>query len=162
MFTGLVEALAEVCDITEAGAGRELVIACGEWAADLAIGESVAINGCCLTVVGSVPPSPCALPTAGGRGNPAPRSVRGARFQVGPETLAKTNLGQLKVHDRVNVERALAVGDRLGGHIVQGHVDGSGTIIDRREEGDWVFMSFAAAPELLHQMIPKGSVAVDG
>src|SRR5271166_3147335 len=104
MFTGLVQALAEVCEIAEAGAGRELVIACGDWAADLAIGESVAINGCCLTVVGSAPPSPCPLPPEGGIGDASLQSVRGARFQVGPETLAKTNLGQLQVHDRVNVE----------------------------------------------------------
>jgi riboflavin synthase len=165
MFTGLVEALAEVCDIAEAGAGRELVIACGEWAADLAVGESVAINGCCLTVVGITPPSPCPLPPAGRRGDQAPGFPivsRAVRFQVGPETLAKTNLGQLMVHDGVNVERALAVGDRLGGHIVQGHIDGIGTIVDRRLEGDWVFMSFAAAHDLLGQMVPRGSVAVDG
>jgi riboflavin synthase len=183
MFTGLVQALAEVCDIVEAGAGQEVVIACGEWAADLNIGESVAINGCCLTVVSIDPPSPCPLPPGGGRGEkplPLPKGSRGegtppplamasppamparARFQVGPETLSKTNLGQLKVHDRVNVERALAVGDRLGGHIVQGHIDGTGRIIERHEEADWVFMGFAAAPDLLHQMVPKGSVAVDG
>ncbi len=162
MFTGLVQALAEVCEIADGGAGRELLIVCGEWAADLAIGESVAINGCCLTVVGSAPPSPCPLPPQGGRGDATLRPVGAVRFQLGPETLTKTNLGQLKVGDRVNVERALAVGDRLGGHIVQGHVDGTGTIIDRRDEGDWVFMRFAAAQELLHQMVPKGSVAVDG
>jgi riboflavin synthase len=148
MFTGLIEALAAVSDIVDAGAGRELVIACGECAVDLAVGESVAINGCCLTVVGTA--------------SSPPGSGAGVRFQLGPETLSKTNLGQLRVHDRVNVERALTLGDRLGGHIVQGHVDGTGTIIDRREEGDWVFMSFAAPRELLGQMVPKGSVAVDG
>jgi riboflavin synthase len=153
MFTGLVQALAEVCDIVRAGAGRELVILAGGWPSDLAIGESVAVNGCCLTVVGIAPASPCPLP---------PGEGRAVRFQVGPETLAKTNLGELKAHDRVNVERALAVGDRLGGHIVQGHVDGTGTIVERRDEGGWVFMSFAAARELLGQMVPKGSVAVDG
>ena len=183
MFTGLVQALADVSEIAEAGAGRELVITGGVWAADLAIGESVAINGCCLTLVGIGPPSPCPLPSGGGRGEkalPLPKGRRGegappppatapppamgarARFQVGPETLAKTNLGQLRVGDRVNVERSLAVGDRLGGHIVQGHVDGTGTIIDRRDEGDWVFMNFAAPPGLLGQMVPKGSVAADG
>jgi riboflavin synthase len=171
MFTGLVQALAEVCDIAAAGAGRELLIECGEWAANLAIGESVAINGCCLTVVGIEPPSPGPLPPGGGRGDRTPAfpataspPATGARvrFQAGPETLAKTNLGQFTIHDRVNVERALAVGDRLGGHIVQGHVDGTGTIIDRRQEGDWVFIEFSAPPELLGQMVPKGSVAVDG
>src|SRR5437764_14992279 len=104
MFTGLVQALAEVCDIAEAGAGRVLVIACGEWGADLAIGESVAINGCCLTVVGIEPPSPCPLPPGGGRGDQSLRSPmvgRAIRFQVGAETLAKTNLGQPRGHARV-------------------------------------------------------------
>jgi riboflavin synthase len=164
MFTGLVQALAIVCEIADARAGRELVIDCAECAADLAIGESVAINGCCLTVVG-IELSPCPLPPGVGQSEGVP--LLGAmgvkvRFQVGPETLAKTNLGQLKLYDTVNVELALAMGDRLGGHIVQGHVDGTGTIVDQHEDGDWVFMSFAAPSDLLGQMVPKGSVAVDG
>src|SRR5437660_11243636 len=141
MFTGLVEALAPVERVEVEGDGRALVVA-APFAAELALGESVAVNGACLTVV------------AGG--------ARTCRFQAGPETLRRTNLGELKPGDRVNLERALRVGDRLGGHQVQGHIDGVGRVERRLVEGEWVTVWFRCPVELVAQMVPKGSVAVDG
>jgi riboflavin synthase len=83
-------------------------------------------------------------------------------FQAGPETLRCTNLGALAPGMRVNLERALRVGDRLGGHIVQGHIDGLGTIERRERQGEWEVVWFGCAPEVARFMVPKGSVAVDG
>jgi len=142
MFTGLVEALAKVDRVQDDGTSRDLVLAAPGLADGLAIGESVAVNGVCLTVVA--------------------RAAETCRFQAGPETLARTNLGELSPGDRVNLERALRLGDRLGGHLVQGHVDGVGRIVDRQREGDWEKVWFACPPELARQMVSKGSVAVDG
>jgi riboflavin synthase len=142
MFTGLVEALGTVTSIEPDGAGRRLVIAEPRLAAGLSIGESVAINGACLTVVEN------------------DRST--FRFEAGPETLRRTNLGELTAGDRVNLERSLRLSDRLGGHIVQGHVDGVGYIASRERQDDWETVWFRCAAELAAQMVAKGSVAVDG
>ena len=142
MFTGLVEALGAVREVTADGAGRDLVIEAPTLAAGLALGESVAVNGCCLTIV-------------------AHEAVT-CRFQAGPETLRRTNLGDLHPGDRVNLERSLRVGDRLGGHIVQGHIDGVGRVERLLSDGDWVLFWFSCPPELSAQMVTKGSVAVDG
>jgi riboflavin synthase len=142
MFTGLVEALGTVTDLTAAGAGRELTVCAPQLAAELVLGESVAVNGACLTVVG--------------------HDEHSFRFQVGPETLARTNLSKLKAGDRVNLERSLRVSDRLGGHLVQGHIDGVGQVAERLTEGEWVKVWFRCPQELAVQMVPKGSVAVDG
>lgn len=141
MFTGLVEALAPVERVEAEGDGRALVVA-APFAAELAPGESVAVNGACLTVVA--------------------RDARACRFQAGPETLRRTNLGELSPGDRVNLERALRVGDRLGGHLVQGHVDGLGRVASRRRQGEWEVVWFSCPAELAAQMVPKGSVTVDG
>lgn len=142
MFTGLVEALGAVRDVQTDGPGRWLTIVEPTVAADAPIGASVAINGVCLTVVEAGPDW--------------------LRFQAGPETLRLTNLGELQVGEPVNLERSLKVGDRLGGHIVQGHVDGVGQIDRRLPEKEWETLWFACPVELTRQMIPKGSVAVDG
>ena len=142
MFTGLVEALGTVTDLTAAGAGRELTVRAPQFAAELVLGESAAVNGACLTVVA--------------------QDEQSFRFQVGPETLARTNLGELKAGDRVNLERSLRVSDRLGGHLVQGHIDGVGQVAERLTEGEWVKVWFRCPPGLAAQMVPKGSVAVDG
>jgi riboflavin synthase len=90
--------------------------------------------------------------------------LRGAEFDfdIGPETLLKTNLGKLEVGNRVNLERSLRVGDRLGGHFVQGHIDGVGTIGSRHRQGEWEDVWFRCPPELTRFMVPKGSIAVDG
>jgi riboflavin synthase len=142
MFTGLVEALGTVRGRTPDGAGCLLTLSAPTFAAELAAGESVAVNGACLTVVA--------------------RDADTCRFQVGPETLKRTNLGALAPGDRVNLERSLRVGDRLGGHIVQGHVDGVGHVAERVPQGEWETVWFACPPELSAQMASKGSVAVDG
>ncbi len=142
MFTGLIELLATVQRIDVAGAGRNLVLAAPALAGELAVGESVAVNGACLTVV--------------------EHDSETGRFQVGPETLQRTNLGELVPGDRVNLERSLRLSDRLGGHLVQGHVDGLGSIAERHRQGDWELVWFRCPPELAAQMVSKGSVAVDG
>lgn len=142
MFTGLVETLGVVRRIAADGAGRTLTVAAPAFAAALAVGESVAVNGACLTVTA--------------------HDAETCTFQAGPETLRRTNLGDLAAGDRVNLERSLRVGDRLGGHWVQGHVDGVGRIAERLRQGDWELFWFACPAELARQMVPKGSVAVDG
>jgi riboflavin synthase len=142
MFTGLVEALGTVCASEADGAGRKLTVVAPEIAPELKVGESIAINGTCLTVVD--------------------RRDDDFLLQVGPETLRCTNLGELQPGDWVNLERALAAGDRLGGHIVQGHVDGLGRIARRERQGDWDMVWIDCPAELARQMVPKGSIAVDG
>ena len=142
MFTGLVEALGTVREQIVTGAGSRLVIAEPGIAPELRFGESVAVNGVCLTVVA--------------------RDAETFAFEAGPETLARTNLGALTTGDRVNLERSLRLADRLGGHLVQGHIDGVGRIADRRRDGDWEMIWFTCPENLAEQMVPKGSVAVDG
>ena len=147
MFTGLVEALGHVKRVTEESEGRRFTLA---WpglanAGDpLALGESVAVNGCCLTVVATDP------------------TADAFDVQAGPETLLRTNLGAAKPGDPINLERALRVGDRLGGHFVQGHIDTTATLSERRREGDWEFLAFAIDAEWSPLLVPKGSIAVDG
>jgi len=111
-------------------------------AAETRIGDSVALNGCCLTVV--------AVETT--------RLV----FDVGPETLQRTNLGERTTGSLVNVERALQLGDRLGGHMVTGHIDATGTLAKRLDEGEWSTCWFDVPRELTRQMASKGSIAIDG
>ncbi len=142
MFTGLVEALGRVERADEEGSGRRFRLAWPGLSDRLTLGESIAVNGCCLTVV----------------------STEGATFdvQAGPETLLRTNLGSKRAGDVVNLERSLRVGDRLGGHFVQGHVDTTATLIERRPDGEWDFLAFALDPAWTPLMVPKGSIAVDG
>lgn len=143
MFTGLVETMAAVRRVEPDGAGgRHIVLVAPLLAAELVLGESVAVNGACLTVV--------------------ERDPETVRFQAGPETLQRTNLGELIPGDRVNLERALRLSDRLGGHLVQGHVDGVGRIAERHRQGDWEMVWFSCPAELAAQMVSKGSIAVDG
>lgn len=142
MFTGLVEALGRVEDTLPEGPGRRLVLSAPSLLAGTNVGDSVAVNGCCLTVVHNASDT--------------------LSFQAGPETLRLTNLGELRAGDPVNLERSLKVGDRLGGHMVQGHIDGLGQVAERRREGEWEFIGFSCPASLAEQMVPKGSVTVDG
>lgn len=142
MFTGLVEALGVVQQVIPAGPGCDLVLTAPGLAGELTLGESVSINGACLTVV--------------------EHDAQTCRFQAGAETLSRTNLGQLHQGDRVNLERSLRIGDRLGGHLVTGHIDGVGHIARRISDGPWVTMWFRCTPTLTAQMVSKGSIAVDG
>lgn len=143
MFTGLVEGTGEVAALINEGPGLRVEIDVpAALTARAALGDSVAINGCCLTLV----------------------RMEGERwsFQAGPETLAKTNLGKLQVSHRVNLERPLAADGRLGGHFVQGHVDGVGTVDQILPDGEWVTIWFRVPTRLAEEMVPKGSVTVDG
>jgi riboflavin synthase len=142
MFTGLVESLGRVVAATPESPGLRLCVESAAVAADVAIGDSICVSGCCLSVV----------------------RIDGPRldFQLGPETLARTTLGGVAAGGHVNLERSLRFSDRLGGHLVTGHVDGVGTLASRTQEGDWVTCRFAAPAPLLAQMAPKGSVTVDG
>ena len=142
MFTGLIETLGVVRRLEPDGSGGRRLTVAVPFAADLALGESIAVNGACLTVV--------------------TRDSETCAFQASPETLSRTNLGELAVGDRVNLERSLRMGDRLGGHWVQGHVDGMGRVAERVRQGEWEVFWFTAPAELARQMVPKGSVAVDG
>ena len=143
MFTGLIESLGTIDRIADDGhGGKLLAVEERGLAPQLAIGESVAVNGTCLTVV--------------------TRDPNSFHFQVGPETLLKTNLGLLKIGDRANLERSLRVGDRLGGHFVQGHVDAVGEILARITQGEWEMIRFRCSAEMTRLMVPKGSIAVDG
>jgi len=142
MFTGLVEATGTVVSTRPAGGGRRISIRPGFAAGDLVLGESVAVNGVCLTVTA----------VEGGA----------AAFDVSPETLRATNLGALGPGARVNLERAMKMSDRFGGHLVSGHVDGVGTVRAVEPAGDYTYYRIEAPPEILAVSIPKGSIAVDG
>jgi riboflavin synthase len=148
MFTGLIESRGTVIERKRQKPGVRLTVevpvtmADDETRAAVRVGDSVAVNGCCLTVV----------------------AIDGNRwsFQVGAETLSKTNLGSLKRGNAVNLERPLCVRGELGGHFVQGHVDGVGTVNSLTYDGDWVEMGILIPRELARLVVPKGSVAVDG
>lgn len=142
MFTGLIEFLGRVGALEPDGPGRRLTVVEPVLAPELTIGQSVAVNGACLTVVEQGPDT-CA-------------------FQLAPETLRCTNLGALRPGDPVNLERSRRIGDRLDGHLVQGHVDGVARVAQRQVSGAWETVLFTCPQELARQMVPKGSVAVDG
>ncbi|MFI6833864.1 riboflavin synthase [Kribbella sp. NPDC050241] len=143
MFTGIVEELGtvEALDLLEGDAAR-LTIRGPKVTGDAGHGDSIAVNGCCLTVV------------ATGEGTFTADVMR--------ETLQRTSLGQAAKGSQVNLERAVSAHDRLGGHIVQGHVDGVGTIASRTPAEHWEEVRVAAAPEILKYVAEKGSIAVDG
>jgi riboflavin synthase len=146
MFTGIVEGQGTVQSLRPEGPGVELAIAPPREMLssvdDAHVGDSIAINGCCLTVVA----------TRDGCWS----------FQAGSETLSRTSLGGLKAGDGVNLERALPASGRLGGHFVQGHIDGLGHVDSIERDGEWTTMWFRVPGRLTRQMVEKGSVAVDG
>ena len=142
MFTGIVELLGTVESCMPSGPGVRLEIAAPEIAGDAAIGDSIAVNGCCLTAV--------------------EKSKSSLAFDVGPESLGRTNLGKLDAGKRVNLERSLRIGDQLGGHFVTGHVDAVGTLERREDDAEWSTCWFNLPARLNPQMIHKGSIAVDG
>lgn len=142
MFSGIVEALGTVVEVRPEPPGCRLIVREPRIAADTQVADSISVNGCCLTVV--------------------EREGDTFGFQAGPETLARTNLGELKPDSPVNLERALAIGQRLGGHFVSGHIDGVGTLLKREDSGDWSTFWFSVPRELAVQMASKGSIAIDG
>ena len=142
MFTGLIQTRGELVALNRSGDSARLQVRCSLWNPPLAIGESVAVDGACLTVVEA----------AGGL----------AVFDVLAETLDKTCLGEKQPGAALNLERALRLGDALGGHIVTGHVDGMGTVRSVEKAGrDWK-VTVVCASGLLDEMVPKGSVALNG
>jgi riboflavin synthase alpha subunit len=145
MFTGIVRAAVSVVRVGSGSAATRLTVALPTELGPAAVGDSIALDGVCLTIA--------ALPA----GEP-----RRAELDVVPETLRKTTLGSLRAGDRVNAEPALRAGDPLGGHFVQGHVDGTATIAAIDTAGGEYLLRLEAAAELTAEMIPKGSVTLDG
>lgn len=142
MFTGIIEEAGLIRSLRPASAGAFIQIEADRIAPGLKPGDSVAVNGVCLTV----------------------REIAGQRFtcDLSAETLRRSSLGRATAGTIVNLERPLAVGDRLGGHIVQGHIDGVGKFVSSVSTGDGVDMEFSFPPELERYFVSKGSVAVDG
>jgi len=142
MFTGIIEGLGKIDAIRSAGVGRRLAITAEFPLSGSKIGDSIAVNGACLTAV----------------------AISGARFEVdvSPETIDKTVLKNIQVGETVNIERALRLSDRLDGHLVSGHIDGTGRMIHKTPRGNAILIGFSVPQALARYMIPKGSVAVDG
>jgi riboflavin synthase len=141
MFTGLVEAVGDLRERTATDGGYRLRLAC-PFASVLSLGDSLAVNGVCLTVVST--------------------SADDVHAEIGPETVRVTTLGALAPGTRVNMERPLRADSRLGGHFVQGHVDGIGVIHALRQETDFVWLTVGFPGELAPFIVHKGSIAVDG
>ena len=142
MFTGLVEEKGTITAIESLGDSVRLTISGPVVTEDAQHGDSISVNGCCLTVMA--------------------QDAGTFAADVMQESLDKTSLGDLAVGDEVNLERATKAGARLGGHIVQGHVDGTGTILDRTHSEHWEVVRIALPPDLAKYLVDKGSVTVDG
>lgn len=142
MFTGIVEEVGQVKKVISGTTSGEMEIKAKTVLDGTKIGDSIAVNGVCLTVT----------------------SLKSDGFtaDVMPETLRRTNLGQLKSGDKVDLERAMAADGRFGGHIVSGHIDGTGTIADIRKEGNATWITISAATEILNLIVEKGSITIDG
>ena len=142
MFTGIIQTTGRIERVTSRGGGVRLMLAPTRRLTRLALGESIAVNGACLTVT----------------------SGNGRHFtvDVSPETLRRTTIGTLKRGARVNLERSLRLGDRLGGHIVLGHVDAVGRLDAITPEDEWVLYRFRAPKPIWPYLVEKGSIAVDG
>ncbi len=142
MFTGLVEAMGEIVDVIDESPGKRFRIRSELVSSDASLGDSICINGCCLTVI----------------------AIEGEvmDFEAGQETLSRTNLGRQTKGGHVNLERSLAVGSRLGGHYVSGHVDTLGNLIERTEDPPWANLRFSIPESYSSQVAAKGSIAIDG
>ena len=142
MFTGIVEELGTVRRVLPGARAGKIVIGAHKVLEDVHIGDSIAVNGVCLTVVSA--------------------SADEFTADVMPETLRKSGLGTLKAGDPVDLERAMAADGRFGGHIVSGHIDGVGRIVETRPEENAVIVTISAPPEILALIVEKGSIAIDG
>ncbi|TYP57800.1 riboflavin synthase [Thermosediminibacter litoriperuensis] len=142
MFTGIIEEVGVVAKLVGSSSGAMITVSCKKVLEDIRVGDSVAVNGVCLTA----------------------REVGNDFFvaDIMPETFRSTALSELSAGKRVNLERALKAGGRFGGHMVLGHVDGVGKILKSYPEGNAVVIEIGASPELMKYVVPKGSVAVDG
>lgn len=142
MFSGLVEAKTVVRSLSVEQGGIRLVLARPKIFTDVALGDSIATQGCCLTVVDL--------------------DDQTMSFQAGAETLSRTTLGELQAGDQVNCERSLRLGDRIGGHLVSGHIDGRGTVTARRDTAQWSDVVVEAPRNLMRQIVSKGSITLEG
>jgi riboflavin synthase len=142
MFTGIVEEMGAVTSLDKTLAGTRMTILAATVMSDLKIGDSVSINGTCLTVV--------------------TKGEQDFVVEISPETLSVTAMGQLAPGAPVNLERAMKLNERIGGHLVAGHVDGVGTIRSRHQEGNAIFFTIEAPSEILRYCVVKGSITVDG
>jgi riboflavin synthase len=138
VFTGIVE---EVGSIVSVSTGK-LTVGAGQALKDIQLGGSIAVNGICLTVTAF--------------------DDKTFSVEVMPETLKRTNLGLLHAGDRVNLERPLKLNGEIGGHLVQGHIDDTGRVVQVAKEGEAILMRFQTKPELMRYIVPKGFIAVDG
>jgi len=142
MFTGIIQGLGTLFEKRPAGGGMIFGLEADFQLTDPEEGESIAVNGACLTA----------------------RNIKGKRFyvDVSPESLERTGLGRLQTGSRVNLERALRLSDRLGGHLVSGHVDAQGQVEQRRSTGDFTLFTFSLDPALTKYVIAKGSITING
>jgi riboflavin synthase len=140
MFTGLVESVGIISSLQNLKGGLKLSIK-PQCDMELHTGDSLAVNGVCLTAV---------------------KTGKELACEVSPETIRNTTFGALRVNEKVNLERPLRLTDRLGGHIVTGHVDGVGLITDKRQEGEYTLYTFEVSPEFIKYVVRKGSIAIDG
>ncbi len=147
MFTGLVETLGKVTSVEKTGNGIRLSLK-PLTDFEVQLGDSISVNGVCLTVTKGV-----------SKYDPENSELI---FDISPETIRSTNFGELSISDNVNLERALRLSDRLGGHMVTGHVDGVSTISDKRLSGEYTFYKFESSDNILKYVVKKGSIAVDG
>ncbi|MGQ9508886.1 MAG: riboflavin synthase [Thermodesulfobacteriota bacterium] len=142
MFTGIVEDKGRVVRVESKGRGRRLILQIPHNLTDIQPGDSININGVCLTVT--------------------EKKEEVFQFDLSEETITKSTLGGLREGDSVNLERALRFTDRLGGHIVTGHIDGIGTVVDQRRDGEFIHLTVKLPREVLPYVVPKGSIAIDG
>ncbi len=142
MFTGIIEEIGRIKRIQMGGKSCVLTVEAKTVLSDVHIGDSIAVNGTCLTVC----------------------SFDGSSFSadVMPETMRRTNLGSLQSGSLVNLERAMAANGRFGGHIVSGHIDGTGRLVSLRRDDNAVWVTIAASAEILRYIVEKGSIAIDG
>ena len=142
MFTGIIEGLGTITELRQSGQGKRLALEADFLLGHTKIGDSISVSGACLTVV----------------------AIEGKciKVDVSPETLARTTLGRSKIGDRVNLERALRLSDRIDGHLVSGHIDGMGTLKHKKNTGNAIIITIGVPESLSRYMIKKGSVAVDG
>jgi len=142
MFTGIIEGFGTIREIRPESQGKRMTVDADFFLEQTRLGDSICVSGACLTIV----------------------MIDNKRFtvDVSPETLAKTTFGSAKIGDRVNLERALRLSDRIDGHLVSGHIDGIGTVALKQNIGNAIIVSFKVPESISHYMIQKGSVAVDG
>ena len=142
MFTGIIEELGKVQRITRGGRQQRITISCSKILEDIHMGDSIAVNGVCLTVV--------------------EHNANGFSADVMNETISRSSLGALTVGSSVDLERAMAANGRFGGHIVSGHIDGTGTIKSIRQDGNAVWFEIKTDLKIMNGIVEKGSITIDG